>query len=85
MQLISRRSSCLEWSQKSFDIERKAQLDDIMSTMRSLKCNETADDEKALRQKYTDNPPILAALDATWIKVVKRLQVRIPVPPDQNR
>jgi hypothetical protein len=85
MRLISRRSSCLEWSQKAFDIERKTQLDDVMRTMRPLKCNEVADDERAFRQKYADNPSILAALDATWVKVVKRLPVRIPVPPDQNR
>jgi hypothetical protein len=85
MRLIGRRSSCLEWSQKAFDIERKTQLDDVMSILRSLKCDEAANDETALRQKYTGNSDILRALDSTWVKVVKRLPVRIPVAPDPNR
>ena len=84
-EFIGRRSSCLEWSKKASDPERKTQLDDIMSLMRTLKCDEVANDEKALRQQYAGNPDILRALDATWVKVVKRLPVRIAVPPDPNR
>jgi hypothetical protein len=85
MGLISRRAGCLEWSQKASDPERKAQLGDITSILRSLKCDEVANDEKVLRRQYAGNPDILRALDATWVKVVKRLPVRIAVPPDPNR
>jgi hypothetical protein len=84
-EFIGRRSSCLEWSKKASDPEHKTQLDDIMSLMRTLKCDEVANDEKALRQQYAGNRDILRALDATWVKVVKRLPVRIPVPPDPSR
>ncbi len=84
-ELVSRRAGCLEWSKKASEPERKAQLGDIESILRSLKCDEAALDEKALREKYAGSPDILRALDATWVKIVKRLPVRIPVPPDTNR
>ena len=84
-EFIGRRSDCLEWSKKASDPKRKTQLDDIMSLMRTLKCEEVANDEKSLRQQYAGNPDILRALDATWVKFVKRLPVRIAVPPDPNR
>jgi hypothetical protein len=83
--LIGRRAGCLEWSQKASDPDRKTQLGDITSILRPLKCDEVANDEKALRQQYASNHDILRALDATWVKVVKRLPVRIAVPPDPNR
>jgi len=85
MGLISRRGGCLEWSKKASEPESKAQLGDIEGILRSLKCDEVANDERMLRQIYGGNPDILRALDATWVKVVKRLPVRIAVPPDPNR
>jgi hypothetical protein len=83
--LIGRRAGCNEWSQKAFDPEWKSQIEGIMKVMQSLKCDDVADDERALRQKYAGNPKILASLRATWVKVVKRLPVRIAVPPDFGR
>lgn len=85
IEFVGRRSSCLEWSIKAFDPERKAQLDSIMSIMRSLKCDEITHDENALRQKYAASAWILDALKATWTKIVKRLPVRIFVPQDSSR
>jgi hypothetical protein len=88
MAVLSRRGACSEWSQKASDPERKTYLDDIKDILRSLKCDEVADDEKVLRQKYAGNPDILRALDATWVRVVKRLPVpaapKSP-PPDSSR
>jgi hypothetical protein len=85
MGLISRRVGCLEWSRKVSDPDRKTRLGDITSILRQLKCDEVANDEKALRQQYAGNPDILRALDANWVKVVKRLPVRIAAPPDPSR
>jgi hypothetical protein len=79
---LSRRGACLEWSQKATDPERAVQIDSIG---RSLKCSDIVNDERALRQRCASNPGILAALDATWVRVVKRLPVRIPVPSDLDR
>jgi multidrug resistance efflux pump len=75
----------MEWSQKAFGPEGKTQLDNIMSMMESLKCGEIASDEKELRQKFAGNATILRALDTKWVKVVKRLPVRIAVPPDSDQ
>ncbi len=83
--VISRRSSCLEWSKKASDPERKTEFEDIKSVMQSLKCEGVSNDETTLRREYAGNPDILRALDATWVKIVKRLPVRIPVLPDPNR
>jgi hypothetical protein len=78
MQFIGRRASCLDWSRKASD--PAARIDDIKSIMLSLKCGDVADDEHVLRQIYAGNPNVLAALDATWTKVVQRLSPRIAVP-----
>jgi hypothetical protein len=85
MEFVVRRSSCLEWSRKQSDPERKAQLSDAASVLRSLKCDEVGNDESLLRQKYAVDPDALKALDSTWTKIVKRLPVRTPVSPDTNR
>jgi hypothetical protein len=82
---VSRRSGCMECSQKAFGPEGKTQIDNIMRTMESLKCGEIAIDEKELRQKFAGNPAILQALDTNWVRVVKRLPVRVPVPPDSDQ
>jgi len=84
MGLISRRSGCVDWSKKAFEIERRAQLDEIRGILQSLKCGDIANDERELRQKYASSPDVLRALDSTWVKVVKRLPVRTAIPPDQR-
>ena len=84
MGVIGRRSSCLEWSRKATEIERRAELEDIRRIQQSLSCDEVANDEKQLRQKYAGNPDVLRALDSTWTKVVQRVPVRAVIPPDQK-
>jgi len=72
-----RRISCLELSKAARD-------DSTVNTMRSLKCSDIEDNEQSLRLKYADNPAILATLDSFsghWVKVVKRLPVKIPIEP----
>jgi hypothetical protein len=73
-ELIGRRASCLEWSNKlSNNRERAAQIEDVM---RSLRCGDVPGDELVLRQKYKSEPNVIAALDATWSKAVQRLPIR---------
>jgi hypothetical protein len=74
---IGRRGGCWACSKKATDAKDTAQLDGAVSVMRSLRCSDIANDERALRESYAGNPDILSALDATWVKVVKRLPVRI--------
>jgi hypothetical protein len=84
-EFVGRRAACVEWSQKAFDPELATQLDNIMTIMRSLKCEAIANDEGALRQRYAGEPVILAALKPTWVKVVKRLPMQTPVPSNSDR
>jgi hypothetical protein len=76
MEFVGRRASCLDWSQKVTDRQHAAQVDSIVSIMRSLKCSDIANDERALRQRYVSNPDVLSAIDDTWVKVVKRVPIR---------
>jgi hypothetical protein len=82
IEFLTRRATCLEWSLKTTNYELTAQAKDFL---RSLKCGDIAADERAVRERYAGNPDVLATLDATWVKVVKRLPVRTPVPSDLNR
>jgi hypothetical protein len=75
MAFIGRRASCQEWSSKLATSSEPWQID---SVMRFLKCSDVADDERALRGKYASDSKILDALDATWVKVVKRVPARLP-------
>jgi hypothetical protein len=82
MAFIGRRGSCWIWSKRATDAKDAAQLDAAAGVMRSMKCSDIANDERVLRETYAGNPDILSALDATWVKVVKRLPVRIAVPSE---
>jgi hypothetical protein len=82
--LVSRRSGCLALNRRAFESEGRAQLDGVISEMRSLKCGEITDDEKALQEKYAGNSEVLEALKTAWVKVVKQLPVRKPDPLDTN-
>ena len=84
-EFVGRRAACVEWSQKAFDPELTTQLDNIMTIMRSLRCEAITDDESLLRQRYASEPVVLAALKPTWVKVVKRLPVQIPPPANSDR
>ena len=70
VELIQRRSGCLEWSKKVNDPARATQIKAIMVTM---KCSDIEHDEQELRQNYADNPSVIAALNANWVKVVRRV------------
>lgn len=67
---LSRRSGCHEWSQMENDPSQAAQIDKIV---RALKCEDIKGDEQAFRNSYADNPRVIAALNATWVKAVKRI------------
>ena len=84
---VGRRAGCQEAANR-----RPAGAEDtaqVANVLRSLDCVDVARDEQALRGKYANDPNTLAALDATWMKVVQRVPVRVPVkvaseadPPD---
>ena len=80
---VGRRASCQEVANK-----RPAGAEDapqVANVSRSLDCGDVARDEQALRGKYANDPHILAALDATWVKVVQRVPVKVAPevdPPD---
>ena len=83
---VSRRASCQEVANKrSANAEDAAQ---VAIVSRSLDCGDVARDEQAVRGKYANDPHILAALDATWVKVVQRVRVKFAPevdPPDPRR
>jgi hypothetical protein len=85
IELVGRRAACMAWSQMAFDPALAAQAKGIMDVMQSLKCGDVANDERALRGKYASDPAVLAALKSNWVRVVKRLPVRIPAPPDLDQ
>ncbi|MDB5532712.1 MAG: hypothetical protein JWO28_1027 [Hyphomicrobiales bacterium] len=73
LEFVGRRGSC-DWSRKATDPQQSEQIDKIM---RSLKCADINGDEQALRTSYADNPGVIAALNATWVKVVKRVPSQV--------
>jgi hypothetical protein len=75
IEFVGRRASCIEWSQKATDPKQEAQVDKIMGW---LKCADIKGEEQALRTSYADNPSVIAALNATWTKIVKRIPVHSP-------
>ena len=75
IEFVGRRASCIEWSQKATDPKQEAQVDNIM---RSLRCADIKGEEQALRTSYADDPSVIAALNATWTKIVKRIPVQSP-------
>ncbi len=71
---VDHRSRCHEWSVKAMEPEHMAESE---SAWRSGKCAELAQDERALREKYAGDPRVLAAFDATWRVIVRRVPVQI--------
>ena len=60
--LVNRRLECQHWgSEEPYDAARRAE---ILSAVTRLKCGMLGNDEAALRRKYAQSPPALAALDA---------------------
>jgi len=71
---VDRRARCHEWSVKAIEPEHATASE---SAWRSGKCAELAPDERALREKYAGDPGVLAAFDATWRIIVRRVPVQI--------
>jgi hypothetical protein len=71
---VDRRARCHEWSVKAMEPEHAAESE---SAWRARKCAELAQDERALREKYAGDPGVLAAFDATWRIIVRRVPVQI--------
>ncbi len=69
-EFVGRRLCCMDWARKAADSKNAARID---SAMRSLKCSEIAQYERALRERHADNPDVLAVLDATKFICVVRL------------
>jgi hypothetical protein len=84
-QLVSRQSGCVELNKRAFATESKPQLDEILSSLQSLKCGEIGNDEKSLQLKYADNPEILEAIKPKWVKVIQRIPVRTHLDLEQPR
>ena len=79
--LIIRRTSCYEWSARR---QRDPALaSNLTSVFAALRCNDVPRDEAALRRRYLDNSGVLAALNAKWAKVVRRVPVQIGQSPQR--
>jgi hypothetical protein len=84
--LIHRRMDCDEWAAKTRS--HPDRVAGIEATRAYLKCDAVAKDEAALRQKYVGNPAILKLLDAKWVRIVKRVPLKIapqPNPADTSK
>jgi hypothetical protein len=68
---IARRVGCQDAMSKLQAGEEDS--DQLAATFQSLKCSDIGADQQALRGKYGAVPSVLAVLDATWLKVVRRV------------
>jgi|EndMetStandDraft_8_1072994.scaffolds.fasta_scaffold116250_2 hypothetical protein len=71
---VSRRTSCDDLALKAN--ADALQTEDADRIRLILKCNAVVPEEAALRRKYQDNSLVIAALDATWVKIVRRVPVQ---------
>jgi hypothetical protein len=80
---IQRRGSC---DQLSNDLKRAAltHVHEIEKAMLSLKCDTVSQDERLLRVQYENDPIVIRSLDAQWVRVVRRLPVRLPARAPTN-
>ena len=79
--LLIRRMGCNDWTARGRN--DPALAGDLSRIFTALRCNEVPQDEAALRQVYQDNSVLLAALNAKWTKIVRRLPVQIERSPQQ--
>jgi hypothetical protein len=79
---VGRRAACTEWTTKLQSDQNNA---DITKILGSLQCEALARDETILRQTYQSEPPILAAFDSTWVKIVRRVPVTVLGPSDADK
>jgi hypothetical protein len=74
-ELISRRASCDEYILKGrLDPNLAAEFAPLLITLR---CNDVPKEEGVLRDRYRSTPHVIAALNAEWVKVIRR----VPVAP----
>ena len=76
---IARRVGCQDAMSKLQ--AGKEDSDQLAVTFQSLRCSDIGADQLALRRKYDGLPGVLAALDATWVKVVRRVPVTAAPAP----
>lgn len=62
----------------------KEDSDQLAATFQSLRCSDIGADQQALRSKYGGVSGVLAALDATWVKVVRRVPVTAAPAPNPS-
>jgi hypothetical protein len=70
---IARRVGCQDAMSKLQ--AGKEDSDQLAATFQSLRYSDIGADQLALRRKYDGLPGVLAALDTTWVKVVRRVPV----------
>jgi hypothetical protein len=80
--LIARRAGCQDAMSKLQAGNEDS--DQLAATFQSLRCSDIGADQQALRTKYGAVPQVLAALDATWVKVVRRVPVTAAPAPDPS-
>jgi hypothetical protein len=78
--LIFRNASC-NWSTINRGNRSSAQVE---ASRRYLKCDAVVKDEAALRHKYNGDPRILEALDAKWVRVIRRVPLKIAPQTDST-
>ena len=79
---IARRTGCQDAMSKLQ--AGKEDSDQLAATFQSLRCSDIGADQQALRTKYGGAPRVLAALDATWVKVVRRVPVTAAPAPNPS-
>jgi hypothetical protein len=75
--LIHRRAGCDKWAAELHAHQDRAA--GIEATRANLKCDAVTNDEAALRQKYIGSPAVLNLLSAKWVRIVKRVPLKIVV------
>lgn|ERR1700732_4170900 len=75
--LIHRRAGCDKWAAELHAHQDRAA--GLEATRAYLECDAVAKVEPALRQEYIGNPAILKLFDAKWLRIFKRVQLKIVV------
>lgn len=79
---LSRRAACLDWISKWQ--KNPGSGADYESTISALRCDAISGEQLTIRQRYANRPDVVAALDQTWIKIVRRVPV-LPAPDEPDR
>ncbi len=72
---VHRRARCQEWS--SSEVADPHRAAETKSALQTWKCAEAPQDERALREKFAGDSRVLAAIEADWRIIVRRVPVQI--------